>query len=311
MTGGNPRRLPWTRLPGTVRAAVEDILGDPVVVAASQPGGFSDGSADRIRTRTGTTGFVKAISTAMNAGAAELHRHEANITAALPPEVPSPRLLGVYDDGDWVALVLQDVDGRHPHLPWNHDDLRLVLVTLQAMTKQLTPTPIAGLPTAREVLAEPLTGWQRITADPPVDLDPWAFTQLPFLCAQAATALAGLGGETLVHFDLRADNLLIRPDTSVAVLDWPWACRGPAWLDTLMLLAEVHQHGDHDMNAALRHSPATDVDPILVTAFLAGYAGYFLDAARRPTPPGMATLRPFQHAKGTSLLAWARDRINS
>lgn len=34
----------------------------------------------------------------------------------LPAHRPVPKLAGVYDDGDWIAVVLADVEGRHPQL---------------------------------------------------------------------------------------------------------------------------------------------------------------------------------------------------
>src|SRR6185437_5917666 len=97
-----------------VRAAVEGIVGGPVVAAQTQRGGFSPGTADRVRTADGRRAFVKAVSPAQNEFSAVLHRREAVVTAALPGYAPTPRLLGCYDDGDWVALVLEDIDGRHP-----------------------------------------------------------------------------------------------------------------------------------------------------------------------------------------------------
>ena len=35
------------------------------------------------------------------------------MTAALPASVPAPGLLGCHDDGYRVALVLEDIEGRH------------------------------------------------------------------------------------------------------------------------------------------------------------------------------------------------------
>lgn len=300
------RRLPWAQLPADVRAVVEEILGAPVVTAVSQPGGFSAGSADRVRTSTGAKAFVKAISARMNAGAADLHRREARVTAVLPAAASAPELLGVHDDGEWVALVLQDLDGWHPVLPWQAGELRAVLTTLQAIAR--CPAP-AGIPAAGNDFLDQLAGWHRIAADPPQHLTAWATARLPQLCALADAALADLGGDALVHSDLRADNLLIRPDGTVAVVDWPWACRGPAWLDTLMLLTEVHQYGGHDVHSFLAQGLPAHAAPQQVTNFLAGYAGYFLDAARHPAPPGMDSLRAHQRAKGTALLSWARSRL--
>ncbi len=41
---------------------------------------------------------------------------------------------------------------------------------------------------------------------------------------------------------------------------------------------------------------------------LAGYAGYFIDAARLPGIPGLATIRPFQRAQGDAVLRWVAER---
>jgi len=50
-------------------------------------------------------------------------------------------------------------------------------------------------------------------------------------------------GVTLAHCDVRADNLLVRPDGSVVVVDRPYGCIGPAWLDTVLLAMNVPVHG--------------------------------------------------------------------
>ena len=93
------RRIGWRDLPGPVRARVEQIIGGgPVVEAASQPGGFSPGTADRVRTESGRRAFVKAVSPAVNERSAELARQEMRITAALPAHAPVPAMLGGFDD---------------------------------------------------------------------------------------------------------------------------------------------------------------------------------------------------------------------
>lgn len=311
MNVGRPARMRWGQLPADVRAGVETVLGSPVLSAQSQAGGFSNGTADRVRTRSGSTAFVKAISTAMNAGAADLHRREARITAALPRGVPASRLLGVYDDGDWVALALQDIEGHHPALPWQGPDLHAALDMLSQLAEQVTPCPITDAPPAGEVLAESFAGWDRIAASPPDDLDPWAAQHLPVLRRLAADALGAVQGDTLVHYDVRADNLLIDAAGQVTLLDWPWACRGPAWLDTVMLLGTVHLHGGHDVETLLRRAVTSQAEPQNVTAVLAAQAGYALDAARLAPPAGMGQLRAFQRAKADALVRWVHRRWDS
>ncbi|MET7471522.1 phosphotransferase [Micromonospora sp. NPDC005222] len=304
-------RLHWPELPTHVRDGVEAVLGDRVVTAESQPGGFSPGTADRVRTAGGGRAFVKAVSPAQNDRSPGLYRAEARITAALPPDAPAPELLGSYDDGDWIALVLADVEGRHPATPWRADELTAVLSTLETMAGTLTPAPAAApAPTAAELLAHDFGGWRRLAADPPADLDPWARSHLPELCAAADRGLAALTGDTLCHVDVRADNLLLGPDGSVTVVDWPWACRGPAWLDTLLTVVNVQVYGGHDPDALLAARRLTaGVDTADLTGVLAGFTGFFLDGARQPPPPGIPTVRAFQRLQGESLLPWLTRRL--
>ncbi|WP_204032929.1 phosphotransferase [Micromonospora qiuiae] len=310
MQVGTKNRLRWWQLPRDVRSAVEKILGDRVVAAVSQPGGYSPGTADRVRTAGGRRAFVKAASPAQNPDTPVMHRAEARITAALPAYAPTPRLLGCHDDGYWVALVLTDVDGRHPATPWQADELAAVLAALESMAAALTPAPVPDVPTIAEHLAGDFAGWRRIAEDPPRDLHPWARAHLDDLVAAAEHGLAALAGDTLCHVDVRADNLLVDAAGRVTVVDWPWASRGPAWLDTAMLLVDVRLHGGHDTEALLRRLPViADADPDAITGLYAGLAGFFTDRARRPSPPGIPTVRAFQRAQSEAVLNWLAERL--
>lgn len=301
-------RIGWADLPRRVRGAVEEILGASVVEAVSQPGGFSPGTADRVRTADGVRAFVKAVSPEQNGDSPNLHRREGAVTAALPASVPAPRLLGRYDDGHWVALVLQDVEGRHPVLPWRGDELAAVLAALGDVADAATPVPVPGLPTAREALTDDFAGWRRVRQDPPVGLDPWVAERLDWLCHRADRGLHALSGQTLVHLDVRADNLLVGPQGQVTLVDWPWACSGPAWLDRLMVLVNVRLFGGHDTQAMLSDlAVRTRAGPEDLTAVLAGVAGYFVDVARRPAPAGLPTVRAFQRAQGEAIVTWLRE----
>ncbi len=292
-------RITWQDLPAHVHAAVGEILGAPVVAATSQSGGFSPGTADRVVTASGERAFVKAVSPAQNERSAEMARREAQITAALPGHAPAPALLGTFDDGEWVVLVLEDIDGRHPRTPWVRTEIDAALRGLRELARALTPVPLPDAPVAAEHLAHDFAGWRRIAADPPADLDPWAAAHLDDLVRAADRGLTSLTGDTLAHCDIRADNMLLRPDGSVVFVDWPWGCAGPPWLDTALLALNVIVHGG-DGDAIL---PAEGADVVI------GFTGYLLDAARQAPPPGLPTLRAFQRAQGDALLPWMRRRL--
>ena len=182
-------RITWSDLPPEVRLAVEDLLGDRVVETWSQAGGFSPGTADRVVTSSGRRAFVKAVSSAQNADTPGLHRREAAITARMPATPHTPRLLGSFDDGDWVALVMEDVEGRHPRTPWDRSELDEVLKSLTSLGATLTPTPVRDLPFAANDLAGDFAGWQRIIADRPAVLDPWCAIRLSALAESAQRGL--------------------------------------------------------------------------------------------------------------------------
>lgn len=304
-------RIGWVDLPDHVRRAVEAILGGRVVEAVSQVGGFSPGTADRVRTAEGLRAFVKAVSPALNEHSPVLHRAEARITAALPASAPVPRLLGHYDDGEWIVLVLQDIEGRQPATPWLADDLRRVLAVLDDLAALCTPAPVADLPDAAAMLAEDLTCWWRVAADPPAGLDPWVAEHLDELCVRGDRGLAALVGDTLVHADVRADNVLLGPDGAVTLIDWPMACRGPAWLDSLMLLMNVRLYGGHDTHALLvERSATTGAAMADLLDVLVSFAGFFTHNARLPAPPGLPTLRRFQQAHADVLVSWLREEFS-
>jgi hypothetical protein len=294
-------RIVWSQLPQHVRDACEEIIGDRVVESASQAGGFSPGTADRVVTAGGRRAFVKAVGASLNSRSVELARQEIHVTRALPGKIPAPRYIGSFDDGDWVAIVLEDIDGRHPRTPWVEDELDATVTALRELARTLTPSPIHDVPRAADRLDHDLRGWSRLAAEPPADLDPWIRGHLGSLQAAAERGLAALAeGDTLTHCDIRADNLLVRPDGHIIIVDWPWGCIGPDWLDRVLLAANVIVHGG-DAGPVL-----TGIDPRPAADVITALTGYFMWQYRQPPPPSLPTVRAFQRAQGEALLPWLK-----
>lgn len=309
---GGGSRLAWQQLPAGLRSRIEEILGDPVVGAASQPGGFSPGSADRVVTATGRRAFVKTADARANAQSADIHRSEATVLGLLPDGLPVARLLGTVDDDGWVALVLTDVDGRHPHLPWLPEERDHVLDALAGLTRVPLPGPVAAAFTPLpDAMAEMFTSWPGVRPDVPLplpaDLAGWVRAQLGRLHEAATSTLPALAGDRLVHVDVRADNLLLRPDGSVVVVDWPWAAVGAGWFDAVSLLVNLRLY-DPGRPVELSHPAYAGATPADVDGVLAGLAGFFTTAALLPPPPGLPTLRAFQAEQAVVTLALLRER---
>ncbi len=265
-----------------------------------------------MRCADGGTAFVKAVGTELNADTPQLHRAESVVAAALPPEVPAPQLRFCYDDGQWVALVFDASPGRLPALPWSPAEAGRVMAAVVGLAETLTPCPVPGLPAASDRLREDLMSWHRLAADPPPDLNPWETVHLPELAGLAADLVGSgspLDGETLVHLDLRADNILLEPHGRVSFLDWPWACRGARWLDPVLFALDPLVSGGVDPDALLADRAAlAGVEADAVTRALLGLAGMWAEASRKPVPPAMPTIREHQRRWHDAALAWGRRR---
>ncbi|MEU8246989.1 aminoglycoside phosphotransferase family protein [Nonomuraea sp. NPDC048916] len=293
-------RVPWSEVHPAVREAVGEFLGGSVAEAVTQTSGFSPAAAVRLRTAGGRRAFVKAVGPEPNADSVRIYRSEAEIAAALPASVPAPRLLTSFEIEGWVTLVFEDIDGHHPAMPWRRDELDRVLGAVERMSAALTPAPIAA-PPITERYAAAFHGWRDLLTDDTTGLDPWALRHLAALAELESGWAGAAAGDTLVHTDLRADNVLLTADR-VYVVDWPWACVGVAWLDRACLLPSVGMQGGPPP-----HELLPDPDPA-VTAVVAALAGYLVRQGRRPDPPGLPTVRAFQRAQGVVAVEWLKRR---
>ena len=281
------------------------------MAATTQPGGFSPGVAARLVLADGRRVFVKAVSGSINPDSPGMHRREARIAAALPASVPTPRFLDAYDDGDWIALIFEDIDGTPPRTPWQQAELDRVLNAVGELSACLTPAPMAVEPVAK-LMPNVFAGWQRLAAaveasqDDLRGVDPWAQQHLSELIALEAASADAASGTTLLHADLRADNILLTP-SRVFFIDWPWASRGAPWVDLLFMLPSVAMQGGpkpweiFDVHPLARRAPAT-----AVTAVVAAAAGFMIRGSRLPPPPGLPTVRAFQRDQGVTALEWLK-----
>ena len=311
-------RVPWAELPSQIQSWVAAVLGSEIIGAVTQEGGFSPGTASRLELADGRRAFVKAVSAQANPISPGLHRQEAVVTAALPAGVPAPRLFGQYDDGEWVALLLSDVAGRSPAQPWDEAELAQVLDALARMHERCTPSPVAALPTVAEYHRSSLHGWRDLAGtgpavasagEPgPAQLDDWSRRNLDRLAGLEAQWPAAAAGDTLLHNDVRADNVLIS-GAEVIFVDWPHACTGAAWFDVVAFAPSVIMQGGPGLAWLLARTPsAAGADPGAITAVAAAVAGYFTKQALLPAPAGIPTVRRFQAAQGRHARAWLRER---
>lgn len=302
--GKTARRLEWTFLPPHLRAWVERRCGSPVVSAISQNSGFTPGFASVLVCEDGSRHFVKAASVKAQRLFADSYREEARKLAALPPSVPAPRLKWHLDD-DWVVLGIEYVAAHTPQRPWRADELDSLLDALEQVADAVTPPPAGlALDTAEADFAPLLDGWPTIR-ERRTDLDAGHLAEAEALAGRFADVV---GGDTLVHTDIRSDNVLIDSDGRALICDWNWPVRGAAWFDSFAALLAPRAEGiDVDAVIASRRL-LKDVDPEAFDVNLALYVGYFLTQCELPAPATSPHIRDHQRWQGEVCWDWLAER---
>ncbi|MGW4300871.1 phosphotransferase [Streptomyces sp. NPDC004646] len=300
-------RSTWAELPPAVRHGTERRLGTTVTGAASQNGGFTDGVAARLRLADGTRAFVKALPTGH-----ELtpdYRMEARIAGALPGAVPASRLRFSLEAEGWIVLVYDDVEGRHPDLG-SPVDLAAVLACVERMTEVLTPNPLPWAVPITTPLGPLLHGWRTFRREgPPGDLGSWALRHLDRLAELESHWTDATSGDTLLHADLRHDNLLLTPDGTAVAVDWAWACVGADWVELVYLLPAVAAAGGDPEEIAAAHPLTRRADPAAVDAFLCALTGFYVHSGRQPSPYWSPHLRAHEAYYGRLCGTWLARRL--
>lgn len=233
---------------------------------------------------------------------------------ALPSGLPVPRLIDGFEDDGWVVLVLENVDAEHPALPWTRATFEHAIDAVLDLSDRLTLSPLDDVAGASDALYGMWNGWSNVLDETPDDLDAWVLERLEAWETRAMASLETVGGDTLVHLDIRSDNLLVRPDGEVIVIDWPWAIKGARWLDATLFATEYAAfHADPDADAwatmddtLVKIAARCGVPTTPLVDALVGLAGFFTVVSRKPAEPGLPTLREFQRAQENGLTRWLR-----
>lgn len=299
------QRPTWPELPDAVRDWIDQELGSPVVSAVSERSGYTPGFASRLQLGDGRRVFAK-LAGWDKGWLLESYAKEAAKRRTLPAGAPAPTLISdartVIGGSDWQLLIFEEIVGRPPHRPWTGADVAIAVRTVEAAARALTPAP-AGYdwePLGAELGGLSADKDQMITerfGDHAAELRDLVIA-LPELCA----------GTTLVHADLRDDNMIIGVDGRGWIVDWNYPLLGKPWTDLVTLLISVRGDG-MDADAILDASPLVGPDDKdAIDSLLADLALYYAIACAGPEPDGSPYLREHQRWSGAVVADWLAER---
>lgn len=280
--------------PGTEVAAA---VGAAVVAAeAVAGGGYGTNTAKwRVELADGRRAFVKL---ALDDVAADWLRAEQRVYAHVH-EPFLPTLLGWQDVGGRTLLVLEDLADAHWPPPWSPAMVDAVLASLDAVHAVEPPPSLPLLDDARKRL----DGWPQVADDPGpllatgVCSTAWLEAALPAL--SHASANAELAGRSLVHLDVRSDNLCVDGDR-VVLVDWNLACVGNPLIDAVAWLPSLRLEGGPEPWELVPDS----------RGLAALIAGFFASRAGLPPPATAPTVREFQRRQAEVALPWAARELD-
>lgn len=255
---------------------------------AAEGRGTSDTAARWIVSNDVASAFVKIGSTERTAAwiRAE-HRNYAALHGSY-----LPRVLGFDDDGRRPALAIEDLSDATWPPPWTAEGVASVLATLEAIRATPPPASLHG----HEI--DWGSNWQQVREDPAPFLRlglcsaAWLQSSLPTLIAAADGA--PIAGESLVHLDVRSDNICFRDGLAV-LIDWNHAAVANADLDLAAWLPSLHAEGGPPPEATLPAAPE----------LAAWVAGFFCSRAGGPDMPEAPHVRPLQRMQSRTALPWA------
>ncbi|MFE0420396.1 phosphotransferase [Streptomyces tendae] len=205
-----------------------------------------------------------------------------------------PRTVGWFDDGARPVMFIEDLSGCRWPPPWRPGDVEAVLETLRELAA--APAPPDLPPIADTWFAA--GGWPEVAAYPERFLNlglctrAWLDNTLPVLLE--AASFDALNGSSVLHLDVRSDNLCFRAGQAVLV-DWNLAALGNADFDVAFWLPSL----------CLENGPAPDAVYRGDARLVAVVAGFFAAQAGRPSLPRAPAVRQLQRRQLAVALPWA------
>jgi hypothetical protein len=274
---------------------IERAVGSAPVRYTVRPGGYSIADRFSVELADGRRVFVKSAEAPNLAG---WLRREHEVYASLSGSF-IPRLEGWDDDGVRPVLAIEDLSDADWVPRW--DDARVAAV-LDTLAEVATSPPPPNTPLFRETLADLFDRWQDVVADPEPFLSAgirdrdWLDRCLPTIVEAAAAV--DPSGDSLLHVDVRSDNLCFRDGRAVLV-DWNWASIGDPNLDIAAWLPSLTCEGGPQPWELL---PDGGGYAALISGVWAAVVGL-------PPPETAPTVREIQRLQLEVSLAWCEREL--
>lgn len=315
---GVEEKPPWSGVPRSVRAKVEEIVGARVTRGERAYGGYGPTPTFRLRLADGSGVFFKATSPETNEFAHRaLDREERNYRELAPIMAEwAPAFRGEFRLDGWHVVLLGDA-GPKSVPPWTPAKARTAARELARFHRSTLGQELpARLARPGRFLGRLDWRWIREETDDfqvlaemagerSAEAREWFRVAAPIL--QEAIDRWNEAPErfALLHGDVRSDNLRLL-GSRLILFDWPHAVVGAPEYDLVEFAQSVAVEGGPAPEAVVAaYVEVGAIDEVALNGAIAWWAAFFADTAWRPDIPGLPRLRLFQRQQLDVLLDWA------
>lgn len=271
-----------------LRTRIERLLGAAVETYRHVQGGYTPATRLLCRTRKGDF-FVKAGATPLTS---EFLRSEIEAYQRIAGAFV-PKLVAWEEHETEPILIIEDLSSACWPPPW--DERQVVCVAEQIQEMHRTKAPLKSFLQTHGTFAP---NWQTVAEEPAPFLSlgiadaRWLEKALPVLLEQEQRC--PMDGDSLVHLDLRSDNICLA-DQGVLFVDWNHACLANPRIDLGFWLPSLAYEGGPLPETILPDAP--DVAALV--------AGFFASRAGLPGIPDAPRVRLVQRQQLQTALPWA------
>lgn len=299
-------------LPRALTHRLSAQLGQAVKAVQPAAGAFASDFAGVVTLADASAVFVKASA---DADRRADYATEASIDMRLPTGVDTPRLRGWFDHHGWIVLWFDVITGTLPAQPWTPTGAHAVVASLPHRARLLTPCPVPALRSVPEMVGPSFQVWQDLAAGrgralSTDGLDAWTHAHLTRLAGWEHRWPNAIAGNSLCHFDPRADNYLLDRHGHAWVLDWSRGARAAWWVDLVTFLVTLAGDGYDAEHLFHTSVTTTEIDADDVNAHLAALAGYWTNACHEFRSNRPHTVLNYQQRSGAGALTWLRQRLH-
>lgn len=318
----------WEQVPPTAKQALEEILGSGIVSAEIMWGGFAPNATFTVTCANNLRYFIKGAPPWQSARGHEIMALERTFYEAnLLPAGVTPMYHGTTPTLDgWALSALNLIDKGEDTLHWRKEKYQKVFAALHQtyLHSQGFKKWPSFLRTGQQHLSEVdeldnvLGSAAAISKTAAIFVEPaeaaaWLTAHAEVLKSTASMAFSYNEYPTLLHCDLRDDNIVFDKKGSAWLIDWAWPTHGPLALDVIYFVQAAAANNGLPVPEALSlwdemtgiKFSASGVKSIITLHALA-YAGW----ASLPFRPEMPRLRTSQGFLLNALLQQAADCLN-